>query len=175
VSAHEQRHVGTYDLEVGLIGEPFLQGPQFGFDVWIASRGRPVDGAAKTLRAEVSDAGVAEPLFLLELGDGGRYQALFDPPVESTYLFHLVGTIDGQPIDETFEYYLLPASRLGIAGVQPQGGSVSEPVEPVVLLAALAVGVGLVIARRRVSAGASVEPQSHLNRDASLPAAPRRR
>jgi hypothetical protein len=155
---HEERRVGTVNLLVGQIGEPFLQGPRFGFEVQISSADRPVDGAQEVIRAEVQTNGAAEPLTLLEVGPG-RYQALFNPTVEGRYGFRLVGRIGAQPIDETFVFHILPGTALGSGGSPPQPESVDIPsLLPLVLLGVATVALGFVLALRRPTTDRSTEP-----------------
>ena len=119
---HEERTAGDYTLVVGLIGEPFFQGPRFGFDFSITQAGRPVDGAEQTLQVDVSGAGTARMLTVVPREEAGHYEAEFDPSTEASYELHLGGTIEGQPIDQTFAFHLVPSADL------VGGGSPTQPV-----------------------------------------------
>jgi hypothetical protein len=137
--AHEERAAGRYTLLVGLIGEPFLQGPRFGFEFWVTEAGRRVDGLERTLRAEVIRDGLARTLPIVEREDAGHYEAEFKAPDDGAYALRLVGTVEGQVIDESFQFRLAPPDGAGTTG-----GSVVVPssgVEPGILPLAVAGGV----------------------------------
>ncbi|GEM_PF-522930 len=106
--AHEQRDVGTYHLVVGFLNEPAIQDQMNSLDLTIttAADKKPVEGAEKTLKAEVIVGGNAKsmPLTLRSrFGLPGKYAAYFIPTATGSYQFHLSGTINGDPIDQKFE------------------------------------------------------------------------
>lgn len=141
---HEERTAGDYTLVVGLIGEPFLQGPRFGFDFSITQAGRPVDGAEQTLQAEVSGAGMSRLLTIVARDEAGRYEAEFDPSGEASYELHLGGTLEGHPIDQTFTFHLVPSADLVGGGSPAQPVPAGAPPDGLPLLPIAAIG-GLVI------------------------------
>lgn len=158
VLGHEERTAGGYTLVVGLIGEPFFQGSRSGFDFTISQAGRPVDGAEKTLLADVSGGGVARVLTIAVREEAGHYEAVFEPPTEASYELHLGGTIEGKPIDQTFAFHLLPSDpATGGSPVEPVPGGApasSLPLLPIVAIGGLLVvglGFALVVAGRRAT------------------------
>ena len=163
--AHSERTVGRFTLLVGQIGEPLLEGPRYGFELWLTEAGRRVGGADRTLRAEVSRAGVTELLTLAELEDSGHYEADYSARTEGLYDLRLFGTVEGDPVDATFPFWLIPPDR----AVTESGSATASgaPVEPGVvapaglgflLLAAFATG--LVIAARRATPSRSADGQA---------------
>ncbi len=155
VLGHEESTAGGYTLVVGLIGEPFFQGPRSGFDFTISQAGRPVDGAEQTLLADVSGGGLARALTILAREEAGHYEAVFDPPAEASYQLHLGGTIEGKPINETFAFHLLPRDpATGGSPVEPvpasapAGGLPLLPIAAIGGLLVIGLGFALVIAGR---------------------------
>ena len=61
-AAHESRTVGPYTFVVGWIAEPAIAGQSNGLDLTVTTTkdGAPVDGLAKTLKAEVITGGGAK-------------------------------------------------------------------------------------------------------------------
>ena len=51
--AHEERELGEYAIEVGLIDEPVFVGEKSGLEVGVTKAEQPVDGLDRTLKAEV--------------------------------------------------------------------------------------------------------------------------
>jgi hypothetical protein len=116
--AHESRDVadGQVTLVVGFLNEPVSVGDKSGLDLRVskpapagtpAADGEdatvPVEGLETTLQAEVffgdqSMALTIEPRF----GQPGAYASWFYPNAAGDYSFHVFGTIEGVPIDETF-------------------------------------------------------------------------
>ena len=104
--AHEQRPVGKYLLVVGFLNEPAIQGEMNGIDLTITNNEtkQPVDGAEKTLKAEVTAEGKTQAITLqARFRMPGKYAGYFIPTKEGQYRFHFTGTIEGQPVNETFE------------------------------------------------------------------------
>lgn len=122
VSAHEHRVVGDYELEVGFLNEPALEGqlnalffgvryfeggvPQGDEAEGEEEGGEPVEGLDGSITAEVLVGGGAgrktlelEPL----AGEPGVYVGSFVPTLAGEYTFRITGEIDGTPVDETFE------------------------------------------------------------------------
>jgi hypothetical protein len=158
VLGHVERTAGSYTLVVGLIGEPFFQGSRSGFDFTISQAGRPVDGAEKTLTADVSGGGATRVLTIVAREEAGHYEADFAPATEASYQFHLGGTIEGNPIDQSFDFHLLPGnSATGASPVEPvPAGAPSGalPLLPIVLIGGLVVvglGFALVVLGRRAA------------------------
>ena len=111
-SAHEHRDVAAkYSFTVGFLAEPAFAGQQNGLDLRITTldptggtNSQPVEGAEETLKAEVSFGGQTMPLSIDTVyNEPGAYRAIFFPTAPGDYSFHITGTIDGTPIDETFD------------------------------------------------------------------------
>jgi hypothetical protein len=106
--AHEQRDAGKYHFVVGFLNEPAIQDQMNAIDLTITTTAdkQPVQGAEKTLKAEVVVGGNAarmpvalEPRF----GMPGKYAGYFMPTATGAYQFHFTGTINGDSVDQTFE------------------------------------------------------------------------
>jgi len=103
VLAHEARQVAGFDLEVGLIGEPVFVGQESGMELFVTRDGKPVEGLATTLTVEVQYEASKRTLTLQPAGeDAPGYVAPFIPTAAGPYTFHLAGSIEGTPIDESF-------------------------------------------------------------------------
>lgn len=105
-SAHERRTVaGDYTFVVGFLKEPALQGDPNGIDLRVSTAGdQPVEGVEKTLKAEIVVGPNAMPIELRpRFRTPGAYNAEFIPTREGSYTFRFSGTVDGKPVNETFE------------------------------------------------------------------------
>jgi hypothetical protein len=107
-SAHEQRDVGQYHFVVGFLSEPSIVDQMNGIDLTITTTAdkKPVEGADKTLKAEVIVGGNAKsmPLALqARFGMPGKYAGYFMPTATGSYIFHFSGTINGDAVDQRFE------------------------------------------------------------------------
>jgi hypothetical protein len=117
VSAHEQRQVGDYVLELGWRVEPVYTGLFNGPEI-IISRGTASDeevgedqqdpadmvaGAEETLQLEVTFGPSSKILKLRPVPDEpGHYTADLIPTRPGDYSFHVTGMIEDTPVDETF-------------------------------------------------------------------------
>jgi hypothetical protein len=117
-SAHEVRHVGPYTFVVGFLNEPAYAGQENSIDLTICNGAQcnytvqngqrvvanPVQNAEQTLKAEVSQGGVAPLALPLEAryANPGKYASYFIPSKVGTYTFHIFGTLPGMKIDEKF-------------------------------------------------------------------------
>jgi hypothetical protein len=101
--AHEERELGEYAIEVGLIDEPVFVGEKSGLEVGVTKAEQPVDGLDRTLKAEVivGDKHLDLPLTARE-EQPGWYQSEFIPTQAGPYTFHVSGTIGTQAVDESF-------------------------------------------------------------------------
>lgn len=101
--AHEGREIAGYEVEVGFMNEPVFAGGRSGLEIFVNKEDKPVDGLEQTLEAEVivGDAKRDLPLSA-RWGEAGAYESVFIPTVAGPYTFHLTGTIDGTPVDESF-------------------------------------------------------------------------
>lgn len=104
--AHEKRTVGKYTFVVGFMGEPAIQGQPNGLDLTITdANGAPVMGAEKTLKVGIAFGGSATKDLPLRarFGLNGKYTADVIPTKPGTYSFVFTGTLNGDPVNETFE------------------------------------------------------------------------
>lgn len=106
-SAHEHKTVGDYALTVGFLNEPSIDEQPNGLDFRVAEgtgdNAKPVEGLASTIKAEVKFGGQTMPLTLQPVFNvPGSYKANFIPTAPGTYTFHISGTINNTPVDETF-------------------------------------------------------------------------
>lgn len=105
-SAHERRPVGTYTFVVGFATEPAIQNQPNGLALTITdAKGNPVEGAEKTLTSTVAYRGGSAKEFPLRavFGQKGQYTADLIPTKAGAYTFTFTGTLNGDPINETFE------------------------------------------------------------------------
>jgi hypothetical protein len=105
-SAHDRRAVGPYTFVVGFLKEPAFEGETNGIDLRILRTGSedPVEGADRTVKAEVVVGGSILPLELRpRFRQPGAYNAEFVPTRPGAYSFRFTGTVDGQPVNETFD------------------------------------------------------------------------
>jgi hypothetical protein len=101
--AHEVREVSDYEFVVGFIGEPVFTGQKSGLEFRVSKGDTPVEGLEATLEAEAifGDQKRALPLSP-RFGQPGWYQSVFFPTAAGPYTFHIIGTIEGAAIDESF-------------------------------------------------------------------------
>ncbi len=103
VFAHEERDVGDYAFEVGLIDEPVYVGQSSGLEFHVTKADQPVSGLNSTLKAEVIYGEAKRDLPLVEREeDPGWYQSVFIPTAAGKYTFHIFGTVEGNAVDESF-------------------------------------------------------------------------
>ena len=123
--AHTQRTVGAYHFTVGWNQEPIYAGVNNAVVLFLTTNsGTPVNDLGDSLKVEVifGSQKMTLPLELAfdpDAGEGqpGEYLAPFIPTAAGNYTFHVVGSIRGQNVDETF----VPSS----SGLEP----VSDPTE----------------------------------------------
>lgn len=105
-SAHEDRTVGEYELEVGFNEEPALVNQLNGVFLSVMKEGEPVEGLDETLQVElIVGGGAAKKQIAFEAIEGapGAYVAAFLPTAVGDYTFRIFGEIEGTAIDEPFE------------------------------------------------------------------------
>ncbi len=109
-SAHEQRTIGKYHVEVGFGDEPAYAGEKDSVILLLAdANDKPVTDLGDTLKVQVSNGDhpattlALEPDFAVG-GDGtpGDYRAWFIPTALGKYTFHFTGAIKGQKVDQRF-------------------------------------------------------------------------
>lgn len=104
--AHEKRTVGKYTFVVGFLNEPAIQNQPNGLDLTITdATGAPVEGAETTLKVAIGFGGSATKDLPLRARFGlkGKYTADVIPTKPGTYSFVFTGTLNGDPVNETFE------------------------------------------------------------------------
>lgn len=103
--AHESRDVadGTYAMVVGFLSEPAYIGQPNGLDLKVTKYGgKPPTDLDQSLTVDViTGSNPPMALTLAPLGDGA-WAGYFIPTVAGDYSFHISGTIEDQPVDETF-------------------------------------------------------------------------
>jgi len=111
-SAHEEREIGPYTVDVGFGDEPAYSGVQNSVVMFIheTATDDAVTDLGPTLRVQVGygdqemDALTMEPFFEEgEFGTPGDYRAFFFPTRPGDYTFHFTGDIKGTKVDETFK------------------------------------------------------------------------
>jgi hypothetical protein len=106
-AAHERRTMaGKYTFVVGFINEPALVEEPNGIDLRITNvqTNEPVEGAEKTLKADVAVGGQTKTFELrARFGQKGAYTADLFPTKTGTWTFHFYGTLEGTAVDEKFE------------------------------------------------------------------------
>lgn len=103
VAAHEVRQVGEYEIVVGFISEPVFTGQKSGLEFFVNKGETPVEGLEETLVAEVIYGEARRDLPVSpRFGQPGAYQSVFFPTSAGPYTFHISGTIEGNPFDESF-------------------------------------------------------------------------
>jgi len=102
-AAHEQRTVGEFELVVGFLEEPAVQGDTNGLSLTVSRGGQPVEDLAATLQGEVIFGEERRPLELSPVfNEPGAYEAMFIPSQPGDYTFRITGDLAGTPLDETF-------------------------------------------------------------------------
>ena len=105
-SAHEERTVGEYEVEVGFNEEPALVNQLNGVFLSVMKEDVPIEGLDETLKVELIVGGGAakkEISFAAVEEEPGVYVAAFLPTVTGDYTFRIFGEIDGTAVDESFE------------------------------------------------------------------------
>lgn len=105
-SAHEERTIGEFDVEVGFFEEPALVNELNGVFLEVSREGEPVEGLDETLKVEIIVGGGAETkelAFEAIEGEPGSYVARFLPTLAGDYTFRIFGNIEELQVDESFE------------------------------------------------------------------------
>jgi hypothetical protein len=117
-SAHEERTVAGYDVEVGFIDEPVFIGERSGLEFFVHKDDKAITGLDQTLKAEVIYQGQKRDLPITARdGVDGAYESVFIPTAAGPYTFHIFGTIEGAAVDESFT-----SSPTGFDEVQDTAG-----------------------------------------------------
>lgn len=112
-SAHEHREFHDMELTVGFGSEPAYEAFQNAAEIRVMRNAEkahgertPVLGLEKTIQVEVTHVGtgIATTLPVRRVfGQPGLYRAHLVPTASGQYRFRFFGTIEGKPINETFE------------------------------------------------------------------------
>ncbi|TAJ18992.1 MAG: hypothetical protein EPO65_07835 [Dehalococcoidia bacterium] len=140
--AHERRDVSGYQLVVGWIGEPALEGEKNGVDLRITQGDKPVEGVEKTLQVEITHkASGTKKTFALRtiFRDPGHYTADIIPTAPGQYEMRFFGKVGTAEFNETFisgpgRYGdIEPTTELAFPVAAPQvrevAGSAKEAIE----------------------------------------------
>ncbi len=171
VLAHEGREIAGYEVEVGFINEPVFVGGRSGLEFFVIKDDKPVEGLEQTLKAEVIVGETKRDLPLnARWGEAGAYESVFIPTVAGPYTFHITGTIDGTPVDESFtsspegfnevkeatavQFPVQLATAAELQAAAAKGQDAANLVMPALVIGIIAlvvglVAVGLVLANRR--------------------------
>ena len=99
-SAHAERSVGPFDLEIGFLGEPAYVGVPNAVFLDLSRGGEPVTDLGDALTVTVGFGDQTSDPFLFEpLEEPGQYQAPFVPSQAGAYTFTLSGTLEGVEFD----------------------------------------------------------------------------
>jgi hypothetical protein len=105
--AHERRTVaGQFTFVVGFLQEPAITGVPNAVSLRVtdAQSNQPVEGADKTLKADVTAGGQTKTYELrTQFNQPGSYVAHLIPTRAGAWAFRFHGTVNGTPIDERFE------------------------------------------------------------------------
>jgi hypothetical protein len=113
-SAHEERKIGKYHVEVGFGDEPAYTGEKNSVQMLLHdANDKPVTDLGDTLEVDVTQAGSTDDTQKLSMtmgpnfevgedGTPGDYRAWFIPTAPGPYTFHFTGSIKGQAVDEKF-------------------------------------------------------------------------
>jgi hypothetical protein len=104
VSAHEERTVGIYAIELGWRVEPAYVGVYNGPELFVSDAdGNGVVGLESALSLMAHFGGEQKMLALFPVySDPGHYTADLIPTRPGDYGFHLFGQINGTQVDEAF-------------------------------------------------------------------------
>ena len=107
--AHEQRSVGKYNIEVGFVNEPPVDGMMNGVNINITTSvngaDTPVEGLEKTLKVEIThvSTGIKKEFDLDPIDESpGVYTHAMILTGSGAYSFRFFGTIEGTRFNETF-------------------------------------------------------------------------
>ena len=99
-SAHAERSVGPFDLEIGFLGEPAYVGVPNAVFLDLSNGGEPVTDLGDTLNVTVGFGDqTSDPFLFQPLEEPGQYQAPFVPSQAGAYTFTLSGSLEGATFD----------------------------------------------------------------------------
>jgi hypothetical protein len=107
--AHERRQVGAYVMRVGWADEPTFSGVKNAVQVLLADgSGKPVTDLPEDLKVEIIFGSqkmgplALEAAFGKSFGRPGDFRAAVIPTRPGNYTFHFIGSLGGQPVDQSF-------------------------------------------------------------------------
>jgi hypothetical protein len=102
--AHERRSVGPVQMTVGWLNEPAYAGILNAVQLRIGDEGGPVTVLGDALKVEVrfGDQKVGPMTLAPAFGSPGEYRSPMIPSRPGSYIFHFVGSVGGQQIDQSF-------------------------------------------------------------------------
>ena len=107
--AHERRQVGSYVMRVGWADEPAFAGVKNAVQLVLGdASGKPVTDLPEDLKVEIifgtQKMGPLplEAAFGKTFGRPGDFRAQVIPTRPGNYTFHFVGSLGGQPVDQSF-------------------------------------------------------------------------
>src|SRR6266498_3573603 len=92
-SAHEERKIGKYNVEVGFGDEPAYTGDTLKVDITTGTSTDDTQKLSMTMQPNFEVGGDGTP---------GVYRAWFIPTAPGPYTFHFTGSIKDQKVDEKF-------------------------------------------------------------------------
>ena len=99
-SAHAERSVGPFDLEIGFLDEPAYVGVPNAVFLDLSNGGEPDTDQGDALTGTVGFGDETSDPFVFEpLEEPGQYQAPFVPSQPGAYTFTLSGTLEGVAFD----------------------------------------------------------------------------
>ena len=106
-AAHERRSVSKYQLVVGFIVEPALEGQKNGVDLRVTNNDtkKPVEGLEKTLQVEITHvpSGTSKTFSIRAIfNDTGHYTNDLILTTPGQFRFRFFGNIEGMTVNETF-------------------------------------------------------------------------
>lgn len=124
-SAHAERSVGPFDLEIGFFDEPAYVGIPNAVFLDLSKGGKPVTDLGEALTVTVGFGDLtSDPFDFQPLETPGQYQAPFVPSQAGAYTFTLSGTLDGAKFD-----LALTSGPKTFDEVQDLAGATFPPVE----------------------------------------------
>ncbi len=108
-SGHERRQVGSYVMRIGWADEPAFAGVKNAVQLLLAdSSGKPATDLPEDLKVEIIFGSqkmgplALEAAFGKTFGRPGDFRAAVIPTRPGNYTFHFIGSLGGQPVDQSF-------------------------------------------------------------------------
>jgi hypothetical protein len=99
-SAHAERTVGPFDLEIGFRDEPVYVGVPNAVFLELMKNGHEVADVGDSLTVTLGFGDqTSDPIVFEPMEDPGQFQAPFVPSQAGAYTFTLSGSVDGDPLE----------------------------------------------------------------------------